>query len=171
MDITFWRFICWFFFSILYFPVHQTTQVQGLHETISYKLGKQRKPGIQGVLQSALMNSVRQRSWISKSGMQRNALCLLPGPLPGSHQPIKFISIGQVWKTGTMPDRESKLQFPRTKHLFCSTPNIILAEPQLHCSCMKPITMNHWAQMPATSLKLKELPAEGYGTQYGERIY
>lgn len=42
-----------------------------------------------------------------------NVLCLLSGLLPGSHQPIKFISIGQVWNTDTMPDRESRSQLPR----------------------------------------------------------
>lgn len=42
-----------------------------------------------------------------------NVLCLLSGLLPGSHHLIKFISIGQVWNTDTMPDRESRSQLPR----------------------------------------------------------
>lgn len=100
-----------------------------------------------------------------------NGLCLLPGPLPGSHQPIRFISINQEWHSGTMTDRESKLQLPRSKHLVCPTLRIVLAEPQPHCSCVKPITMNHWGQIPVSSLNLKELPAEGYRTEHGERTY
>lgn len=139
-DITFWSFV-WFFTP---FPIFLSTRQHKCKDClwdhvfqIRCLIWPTKETRISGYLQGALMNSVRQRFWISKSRMQK--MC----PLPRNHQPIKFICMSQVWNTGTIPDKESKLQLPRSKHLVFRTPRTVLAEPQPHCSCMKPFTMNH----------------------------